>query len=104
MTNQTVINLDHLFENDIDFENQLANWFDLLFLMKQTEEMHPKEVTMGNLVAWKKINTMMSNEGARGGKKTRFVDFKKSELMSHLSFYLLHSVSSSSQVKTKLNK
>ena len=28
VTNETVINLEHFFENNIDFESQPADWFD----------------------------------------------------------------------------
>ena len=46
VTNHSVINLEYLFANDIYFESQPADLFDLFFLMKQTKETHTKAVIM----------------------------------------------------------
>ena len=92
VTDGTVINLEHLFTNDIDFESRPADWFDLFFSMKRTKETHAKAVTRDNLTAWTNIKETISNAGSRGGKYSRFVYCNKPELMSHLDLYLLHSI------------
>ena len=51
MRNETVINLEHLFANDIDFEIQPADWFYLFSPMNQTKETHNQAVTMDNITA-----------------------------------------------------
>ena len=77
MTDYSVINFEHLFTNDIDFEIQLAHWFDLFFLMKQTKETHAKAVAMNDLAVWKNTEAMIINLGLGGGKYSRFIDFNK---------------------------
>lgn len=76
-----MMNLEHIFANDIDFESQLADWFDLFYLMKQTKETHIKALTMDNLTVWPNINTMVRNAGGTEGKYNCFVYFNKPELM-----------------------
>ena len=56
---------------------------------------------MDNIAAWMNVKAMMANEGYSGGKYSRPVDFNKTELMSHLALYLLHSISTSLQVEMK---
>ena len=100
--NETVINIEHLFANDIYFESQPADWFDLFFPVKRTKETHAKAVTMDNLTAWANIKAMMANAGSRGGKYSRLFEFNKPEIMSHLDLYLLHSIYPSPQVEMQL--
>ena len=92
MTDAIIINIEHLFANDIDFEIQPADWFEFFFLMKRTRETHAKAVTMGDITTWTNVKAVMVNAGSIGVKYRRFVYFNNSELMSLLDLYLLHSI------------
>ena len=61
VTNETVINIEHLFANDIYFESQPADWFDLFFPMKRTKETHAKAVTMDDITEWTNVKAIMEN-------------------------------------------
>ena len=101
VTDQTVINLEHLFANYIDFESQPADWFHLFFPMRQTKDTHAKAVTMDNLTTWTNTKVMMENTGSRGSEYYRFVNYNKHVIMLHLALYLLRSISPSPQVEMK---
>ena len=51
MRNETVINLEHLFANDIDLKKNPADRFYLFSPMNQTKETHTQAVTMDNITA-----------------------------------------------------
>ena len=66
MLDEIIINFEHLFANNINFESQPADWFDLFFPMKRTKDTHAKAVTMDDLTAWTNVKEMMENSGSRG--------------------------------------
>ena len=101
MTDETVPNLEHLFEQGLGFDSHPAEWFDLFFPAKCIKGTHPKAVTMDDMTAWLNVKAKMANAGKGGGKYKGFVDFDKREFMSHLSLYLLHSISPSPQIDFK---
>ena len=61
MTDDTIINLEHLFANYIDFESQLSDWFDLFFPINRTKETHAKAVTMDDITEWTNVKAIMEN-------------------------------------------
>ena len=58
-------------------------------------------MTCDDLTSWLNTKAMMLGAGKRGGKYKDFADFSKSEVMKHLSVYLLHGISPSPQVELK---
>ena len=101
VTNETVPNLEFLFSNGIRFDSHPADWFNLFFPNKRSQKTHPKAVTMDELTAWTNTKALMLNAGVGGGKYSRFINFTKDEIMSHLGLYLLHSISPSPQIDMK---
>ena len=56
---------------------------------------------MNDMTAWINVKAMIDNAGKQGVKYADFTDFKKCELMSHLSLYLLHAISPSPRIDMK---
>ena len=87
----TIPNIEYLFENNVGLDSHPADWFKLFFPKKRERQTHPKSVTMDEYTAW--LNTKALNAGAGGGKYKSFKKNTSTELMAHLSLYLLHSIS-----------
>ena len=102
VTDQTVPDLECLFENSIRFDSHPADWFDLCFPIKRVKDTHPKAVAMDDITAWRNIKAFLDNKGSRWGKYARFKYFTKPELMSHLLLHILHTMSPSPRVEMKL--
>ena len=100
-TTDTVPNIDNLHKKGIDLNSHPATWFDIFFPKKRDRRTHPKAVTMDELTAWLNTKAVILNAGPGGGKYKNFKIFSSSELMSHLSLYLLHGVSPSPQIDLK---
>ena len=58
-------------------------------------------MTCDDFTSWLNTKAMMLGAGKRGGKYKDSADFTKSEVMKHLSVYLLHGISPSPQVELK---
>ena len=56
---------------------------------------------MDEYTAWLNTKALILNAGAGGGKYKNFKNFSSTELMAHLSIYLLHSISPTPQVELK---
>ena len=91
--------MEYLFENGIGFDSHPFEWFNLFSPLKRVNDTHPKAVTMDDMTTWLNVKAMIANAGKRGGKYSDFIDFTKCELMSHLSLYLLHTISTSPQLR-----
>ena len=63
--------------------------------MKRVKDTPPKSVTMDDMTAWLNVKAIIANAVKRGGKYADFTDFRKCELMSNLSLYMLHAISPS---------
>ena len=97
----TIPNIEYLFENNVGLDSHPADWFELFFPKKRERQTHPKSVTMDEYTAWLNTKALMSNAGAGGGKYKNFENFTSTEVMAHLSLYLLHSISPAPQVELK---
>jgi hypothetical protein len=101
LTHLTVPNLEYLFQKGISFDSHPADWFNLFPPFKCDKYTHEKAVTMDDLTVWLNVKAVIANAGSRGGKYSRFKDFTKPELMSHLSLYLYHALSPSPRLDMK---
>ena len=99
---ETVPNLNYLFENGIGFESHPADWFGLFFPKNRTKTTHPKAVTIDDLTSWTNTKAIILNAGEGGGRYKTFTSFTIDETMSHLALYTLHCISPSPQEEMKL--
>ena len=87
VTDETVPNLEYLFENGIGSDSHPVERFNLFPPLKRFKDIHTKAVTMDDMTSWLNEKAMISNSGKRVGKYDNFTNFTKCELMSHLSLF-----------------
>ena len=97
----TIPNIEYLFQNNVGLDSHPADWFEIFFPKKRERQTHPKAVTMDEYTAWLNTKALMLNAGDGGGKYKNFKNFSSTELMAHLSLYLLHSISPTPQIELK---
>jgi len=96
---ETVPDLKCLLDKGINLNSHLSDWFNLFPPRHRDKNTHLKAVKVDELTSWTSTKAMIANDGKRGGRYNRFVDFSKAELIQHLSLYLLHGISPSPQIE-----
>ena len=59
VTDETIPNLEQIFEDGLGFDSHLAEWFNIFFSLKLSKDTHPKAVTMDDMTAWINVKDMM---------------------------------------------
>ena len=97
----TIPNLDFLFEHNIGLESHPSDWMEIWLPFERKKDMAKSAVTIEDLTTWSNMKAMLSNAGANGKHYKSFQPFTMREVRSFFGLLFLQGISPSPQIEMK---